>query len=87
MGKTYSFNGCRFSIEDDKTNPTIYSFSIDPPKERKRKYCGVIGVNRSFAITSKCIGTIQPRRTGFGYQADIIVSIVGMTQEQVQDIF
>ena len=87
LSRTYSFNGCRFSIEDDKTNPTIYSFSIDPPKGRKRKYCGVIGVNRSFAVTSKCIGTIQPRRTGFGYQADIIVSIVGMTQDQVQDIF
>jgi len=87
MGKTYSFNGCRFSIEDDKTNPTIYSFSLDPPKGRKRKYCGVIGVNRSFAVTTKCIGTIQPRRTGFGYQADITVSIVGMTQDQIQDIF
>lgn len=87
LGKIYVFNRCKFSIDDDKTNPTIYSFTLDPPQGRKRKYCGVIGASRSFAVTSKCIGTILPRRTDFGYQADITVSIVGITQNEIQDIF
>lgn len=87
VGKKYSLNGFNFSINDNKDNPTMYHLSIYPKKGRKQTYCGVLGENRAFAINSKCIGTIQPKRTEYGYKSDIIMLIIGIQQNQIQDFF
>ncbi len=84
-GKKYSYNGINFTINDYRYNPDLYHFSIDPPRGRKRTYCGVLGKNRSFAVNAKSIGTIKPRKTDYGYQADITLSVIGIKQDHVTD--
>lgn len=86
-GKKYSFNGFSFSIENNRNSSSMYYFNIDPPRGRRMRYCGVMGENRAFAVNEKCIGSIQPERTGYGFRADVAVSIIGIKQSQIQDIF
>ncbi len=86
-GKKYSYNGFNFTIDDYMYNPDLYHFSIDPPRGRKRTYCGILGENRSFAVNAKSIGTIKPRKMDYGYQADITLSVIGIKKNHVQGFF